>query len=147
MTVTRILLQGRTLRTVAWLSTSITGPGPRLVSLPRPCTSVTRATASPTQGYPRCFVKTGLGGERCRGAWRHRALSQGTGSGVTRGTWGGVTSCASVKVSTGEDNGLLPWRFAAGQKLCDCHPGYTLAADGHTCEDIDECQVEDGMHL
>ena len=34
--------------------------------------------------------------------------------------------------------------YTGGQQQCECHPGYTLAADGHKCDDIDECQVEDG---
>ena len=39
----------------------------------------------------------------------------------------------------------LPLRLSGGRKQCECHPGYSLAADGHKCDDIDECQVEDGI--
>ena len=29
-------------------------------------------------------------------------------------------------------------------KLCDCHPGYVLAEDGHSCLDVNECDLNNG---
>ena len=31
-----------------------------------------------------------------------------------------------------------------GKPVCSCHEGFYLAKDGDTCEDIDECQNENG---
>ena len=53
--------------------------------------------------------------------------------------------CEQLCYSQGEEGGhiheALTRHFVGGEKQCECHPGYTLAADGHKCEDIDECQV------
>ena len=31
-----------------------------------------------------------------------------------------------------------------GAQLCDCYPGYSLSPDSTSCQDIDECQVNNG---
>lgn len=31
---------------------------------------------------------------------------------------------------------------ADGREVCSCRPGFRLAADGRSCEDVDECQDE-----
>ena len=34
--------------------------------------------------------------------------------------------------------------LSAGRQLCDCYPGYSLASDNVTCQDIDECLAHNG---
>ena len=34
--------------------------------------------------------------------------------------------------------------LSAGRQLCDCYPGYSLASDNVTCQDIDECRNNNG---
>ena len=35
-------------------------------------------------------------------------------------------------------------RTVGDEKQCDCHPGFILSEDGHSCIDVDECQVNNG---
>ena len=31
-----------------------------------------------------------------------------------------------------------------GTQLCDCYPGFTLSSDSVSCQDIDECEANNG---
>ncbi|XP_068598546.1 fibulin-2 [Brachionichthys hirsutus] len=52
-----------------------------------------------------------------------------------------TTAAAAAQSHPCADNGPCGQRCvaAAGRARCSCFPGYSLMADGHICEDVDEC--------